>query len=63
MSPCVLPVYPGAYHDFDWPDLPVHAVPAYRTSSGIVPIIGTDPAAREAALTRVPEFLARYLRD
>jgi hypothetical protein len=29
--------------------------------SGVVPIIGTDPAARQDALRRVPEFLARYL--
>ena len=56
-------VYPGAYHDFDWPDVPVHPLPAYRTSAGVVPIVGTDPRAREDALNRVPEFLAKYLSD
>jgi dienelactone hydrolase len=56
-------VYPGAYHDFDWPNLPVHAVPPYRTAAGIVPIIGTNPAARKVAIARVTEFLARYLLD
>jgi hypothetical protein len=26
-----------------------------------VPVIGTEPAARQNALARVPAFLARYL--
>jgi dienelactone hydrolase len=56
-------IYPGAYHDFDWPNLAVHALPAYRTSAGVVPVTGTDPAARADALARVPEFLAKYLPD
>ena len=56
-------VYPVAYHDFDWPGLPVHPLPGYRTSRGVVPIAGTDPAARDDALSRVPAFLGRYLRD
>ena len=56
-------IYPGAYHGFDWPNLPREERPAYRMRSGVVPIIGTDPAARQDALRRVPEFLARYLRN
>ena len=32
-----------------------------RTAAGIVPIQGTDPAARQDALARVPAFLARFL--
>jgi len=36
-------------------------LPAYRTRAGVVPIIGTDPAGRQDALTRVPAFLSRYL--
>jgi len=62
-APVELRIYSGAYHDFDWPNLPVRTLPAYRTSAGVVPIIGMDPAAREDALTRVPEFLGRYLKD
>jgi hypothetical protein len=36
-------------------------LPNYRTRAGVVPIVGTDPAARQDALARVPAFLARYL--
>ena len=54
-------VYPGAYHDFDWPNMPLHETPKYRTAAGIVPIQGTDPAARQDAFARVPAFLARFL--
>lgn len=60
-SPIEMQIYPGAYHDFDWPDMPVHESPRYRTAAGVVPIQGTDPAARQDALTRVPAFLDRYL--
>jgi dienelactone hydrolase len=54
-------IYPGAYHDFDWPDMRVHESPQFRTAAGVVPIQGTNPAARQDALTRVPVFLDRYL--
>ena len=56
-------IYPGAYHDFDWPNQPVRELPAYRTSSGVIPIAGMNPAARDDALERVPEFLGRYLQN
>ena len=55
-------IYPGAYHDFDWPGLPLHDLPAFRTRAGVVPIEGTDPAARADALQRVPAFFAPYLQ-
>jgi dienelactone hydrolase len=54
-------VYPGAYHAFDAPDLTRRELPDYRTAAGVVPIVGTDPAARADALLRVPAFLAPYL--
>ena len=54
-------VYAGAYHDFDWPDLPVHEVPRFRTRAGVIPIEGTDAAARDDALKRVPAFLQALL--
>jgi dienelactone hydrolase len=60
-SPVEMQIYPGAYHDFDWPDMFVHESPRYRTTAGVVPIQGTNPAARQDALTRVPAFLAQYL--
>jgi dienelactone hydrolase len=56
-------IYPGAYHDFDWPNLAIKELPAYRTSNGTVPITGMDPAAREDALRRVTEFLKSRLED
>jgi dienelactone hydrolase len=58
-----LHTYPDAYHDFDWPNMRVHEVPAFTTKKGVVPIEGTDPQAREDALQRVPEFLTRWLND
>jgi dienelactone hydrolase len=54
-------IYPGAYHAFDAPNQPRLELPNYRTRIGVVPVIGTDPAARQDALARVPAFLARYL--
>jgi len=62
-SPVEMRIYPGAYHDFDWPDMPLHGIDSYRTRAGVVPITGTDAAAREDALQRVPQFLARHLED
>jgi dienelactone hydrolase len=56
-----LQVYPGAYHDFDWPGLLVHRRPEYTTTTGVVPITGMDPAARNDALQRVPGFFAQGL--
>jgi dienelactone hydrolase len=54
-------IYPGAYHAFDAPTRPRTELPGYITRAGVVPIVGTEPAARQDALTRVPAFLARYL--
>lgn len=56
-------VYPGAYHGFDAPNVSRRELPNYRTRAGVVPIVGTDPAARSDALVRVPAFLARHLGD
>ena len=54
-------VYPGAYHDFDYPDLPLQQRLNVALATG--PIgrvhVGTDPAARADALKRVPEWIAR----
>jgi dienelactone hydrolase len=61
-SPVETVVYPGAYHGFDAPNNQIRELPAYRTRAGVVPIVGTDPAARADALTRVPGFLGRFLQ-
>jgi dienelactone hydrolase len=55
-------IYPGAYHHFDWPNLPRGALP-FATAGGVVRIEGTDMAARQDAFARVPSFLARFLTN
>lgn len=54
-------IFPGAYHDFDWPNDPVRELKAYRMRNGVVPIAGEDPAAHAAAIELVPEFLEQQL--
>lgn len=54
-------VYPGAYHDFDHPDLPLqqrNGVLVSGTNAGRVHV-GTDPDARADARKRVAEWLTR----
>jgi dienelactone hydrolase len=54
-------VYPRAHHDFDHPDLPLQQRSNVAISAGPLARVhvGTDPAAREDALKRVPEWIAR----
>jgi len=59
-APVTLHVYPGAWHGFDSPDTPLHAVERYRRGDW-APIEGTDEAARADALNRVEQFLAERL--
>ncbi|MDM0040008.1 dienelactone hydrolase family protein [Variovorax sp. J22G21] len=54
--------YPGAYHDFDWPNMRIHEMPAFRTRAGVVPIAGTDEAARADALRLVVGYFAKALQ-
>ena len=56
-------LYPGAYHAFDAPNVAIQELPKYVTRAGVVPIVGTDPAARQDVMQRVPAFFARYLND
>jgi dienelactone hydrolase len=46
-------IYPGAYHHFDWPNLPRRELP-FPTAGGVVRIEGTDTVARQDAFSRVP---------
>ncbi|HEY1721510.1 MAG TPA: dienelactone hydrolase family protein [Magnetospirillaceae bacterium] len=57
-APVAMTIYPGAYHDFDWPGMKLHEAPAFRTKSGAVPIQGENLDAEAAAHKAVPEFLA-----
>jgi dienelactone hydrolase len=55
-------VYPGAYHDFDAPNAKVRVRSDVATTRTGTATVGTDPAARQDALRRVPTFLAAKLR-
>jgi dienelactone hydrolase len=53
-------VYPGAYHDFDRPNLPVQAVVSSPDASAPERgHVGTDPEARASAQKLVAEWLSR----
>jgi dienelactone hydrolase len=60
-EPVSIVVYPGAYHDFDHPNLTLrsHSDLAYTADGEGRAHTGTDPAARQDALRRVPAFLAQ----
>lgn len=61
-APVELHVYPGAYHDFDFPHLRVRNRPEFENrTAGVVPITGTNAAAREDAIERVTAFLSQEL--
>lgn len=49
-----LKTYPGTYHDFDAPNMPVRT----RSSSRGPVHVGTNPEARTDVLARVPAFIA-----
>ena len=51
-------LYPGAYHDFDVPRDPVHLVTGlpYTANHNGTAHAGENPAARAAALQRIPAF-------
>ncbi|MFO1147665.1 MAG: dienelactone hydrolase family protein [Alsobacter sp.] len=53
--------YPGAYHDFDWPDRPVTVLKglAFAAGGGGEAHSGTDAAARADAIEKATAFLAR----
>ncbi len=53
--------YPGAYHDFDHPNMPLRQATglAYSADGSGRVHVGSNPAAREDAIRRVTEWLAR----
>ena len=53
-------VYPGAYHNFDYPNLVLQVRTGVASAAGNSRVhVGTDAAARADAFKRVPEWLAR----
>ncbi|VVE86808.1 dienelactone hydrolase family protein [Pandoraea bronchicola] len=58
-APVTFHIYPGAVHDFDYPNLPVRNRPEFTNPrTHVVPITGTQPEARDDAIARVTAFLA-----
>ena len=57
-APMDLMLYPGAFHDFDDPQMPVHVRTDVATPSGRA-TLGTNPEARADSIQRV----TRLLRD
>ncbi|WP_084070261.1 dienelactone hydrolase family protein [Pandoraea vervacti] len=63
-APITFHIYPGAYHDFDAPNMPVRARPEFTNpKTHVVPITGTQPEAREDAIARVTAFLAKTIGE
>ncbi|MBM3503680.1 MAG: dienelactone hydrolase family protein [Alphaproteobacteria bacterium] len=54
-------VYPDAHHDFDAPNTPVRVRRDVATTRSGTATVGTNPAARADAITRVPRFLLERL--
>jgi dienelactone hydrolase len=61
-APVDIHIYPGAYHDFDAPNVPLRVRQNVATTASGTATVGTDPAGRADAIERAPAFLARYLR-
>ena len=51
--------YPGAYHDFDAPNVPVHVRPGLSAVRSGSAHVGTDPVARTQAIGEVMGILQR----
>jgi dienelactone hydrolase len=64
-APMDIHVYPGAHHAFDAPDTPLRYRPEVRNRSksdgASGAHVGTDPAARADAISRVSAFLGLHL--
>ena len=56
-TPIDLVIYPGAYHEFDDPDLKVQVRHGVSPAGSGEATVGTDPAARDAAIARVAQLL------
>jgi dienelactone hydrolase len=61
-SPIDVVIYPGAYHDFDHPNMPVHSRDDVATTASGHATLGTDPAARADAIARVSKVFHDTLR-
>ena len=53
-------VYPDTYHDFDYPNMPLHM---FKINDEREVPVGTNENARLDVLKRVPDFFDQYLKD
>ena len=64
--PAEIAAYDGAYHAFDHPSLPLRTRTArnkrWKTKERKV-TIGSNPAARDAAIVRLKTWLSRHMGD
>lgn len=56
-------LYPGAYHAFEAPNLPLRVIADVVLPNGISPTAGTNPEARAKAIERALTHFARHLKD
>jgi dienelactone hydrolase len=61
-DPVEIVLYPGAYHDFDAPDMPLHVMQNIPSTRSHTATLGTDPAGRADALKRVPQIFEAALK-
>ena len=60
-NPVSIILYDGAYHGFDAENVKIRSLPQFTTAQGVVPIVGTNAQARDAARVHLSEFLIRHL--
>jgi dienelactone hydrolase len=61
-QPAEIVSYPGAYHEFDAPGMPLHELHDIPSTKSGTATVGTDPAARADAIKRVPLILDAALK-
>ena len=62
-NPVSIILYEVAYHGFDAENAKIRPLPQFTTSQGIVPIVGTNPEARDAARGHLSDFLKKHLES
>ena len=60
-APVDIVVYPGAYHDFDDPEMAVHVRQHVATTDSGTATLGTNPVARADAIERVTRIFREAL--
>jgi len=61
-EPVEIVLYPGAYHEFDAPDMPLHVLQNIPSTHSHTATVGTDPAGRADAFKRVPQIFEAALK-